>query len=60
VIFSFAEHSRGAQIVALLIMTCGKRAITFFLVTTGLDPVVHAETPRSRRGGMDCRVKARQ
>jgi hypothetical protein len=27
------------------------------IVTTGLDPVVHAEVPNTRRCRMDCRVK---
>jgi hypothetical protein len=29
----------------------------FIFVTTGLDPVVHADSPNGRRGRMDCRVK---
>jgi len=33
-------------------------ALIFSFVTTGLDPVVHAESPNDRRCRMDCRIKS--
>jgi hypothetical protein len=32
--------------------------IAHYFVTTGLDPVVHADSPRARHHRMDCRIKS--